>query len=133
LPDVTRTVGRFEIIRRIGRGGMATVYLAQQTGLGRYVALKELTTFHEEPESSLVRRFLQEARLAGALNHPRIVTVYDFFEEDGAPYIAMEYLERGSLRPLVGRLTVAQAAGVLEALLEGLAYAAENGVVHRDL
>jgi hypothetical protein len=71
--------------------------------------------------------------MAGSLNHPNIVTVYDFFEEDGTPYIAMEYLERGSLRPLVGSLSVAQTAGVLEGVLAGLAYAAENGIVHRDL
>ena len=67
------------------------------------------------------------------MNHPNIVTVHDFFERDGVPYIAMEYLERGSLRPWVGTLTLGQIARVLEGLLDGLSYAATKGIVHRDL
>ena len=111
---------------------MATVYLARQRELDRDVALKELTLL-QEPEPAVARRFLREARLAGSFSHPNIVTVHDYFERGGAPYIAMEYLERGSLRPYVGRLSLEQVGGVLEDVLAGLAHAAERGVVHRDL
>jgi len=90
-----KTVGRYEILRDIGRGGMAIVYLARQTDLDRFVALKELGAFHAS-DPSFAQRFLRESRVAGSLSHPNIVTVHDYFEHDGTPYIAMEYVERGS-------------------------------------
>jgi Protein kinase domain len=111
---------------------MATVYLARQIDLDRDVAVKELSVF-DPSQPGQARRFLREARLAGSLSHPNIVTVHDFFEEDGTPYIAMEYVARGSLRPYVGRLSLAQVGGVLQGLLGGLAHAEEHGVVHRDI
>ena len=115
-------VGRYEIVRELGRGGMARVHLARQLDLDRYAALKELGSLHRE-DAEMAARFVRESRLAGALNHPSIVTVLDFFEHDGTPYIAMEYVARGSLRPWVGRLTVSQVGGVLESVLAGLAHA----------
>ena len=121
-----RRVGRYEIVRTLGRGGMATVYLARQPGLERDVALKELRLF-DGSEPQLARRFLREARLAGSLSHPNIVTVHDYFEHDGTAYIAMEYLPRGSLRPYVGHLSLAQVGGVLEGVLDGLACAEQRG------
>ena len=127
-----RRVGRYEIIRQIGRGGMATVYLARQESLNREVALKELSSFHAGAPD-MAQRFLQESRLAGSLNHPNIVTVLEYFEEGGIPYIAMEYVRRGSLRPYVGKLSSAQLVGVLEGVLAGLAHAETQGIVHRDL
>jgi hypothetical protein len=127
-----RGVGRYEIMREIGHGGAATVYLARQTDLRRCVALKELSAL-AAADPSAARRFVRESRLTGSLNHPNIVTVHDFFEDDATPYIAMEYLERGSLRPLVHDLTFAQIVGVLEGLLAGLAHAHALGVVHRDV
>ena len=102
MPDVLKTVGRYEILREVGRGGMAMVYLARQTDLDRFVALKELAAFHAS-DPAFAQRFLRESRVAGSLSHPNIVTVHDYFEHDGTPYIAMEYVERGSLRPCVGR------------------------------
>jgi serine/threonine protein kinase len=132
MPEVARQVGRYEILRELGRGGMAIVYLARQTDLDRYVALKELAAFHQT-DPTFARRFVRESRLAAALSHPNIVTVHDYFEHDGVPYIAMEYIERGSLRPYVKRLTLPQMAGVLEGVLAGLAHAETRGVVHRDL
>src|SRR4051794_40395387 len=132
MPDVMKTVGRYEILREVGRGGMAMVYLARQTDLDRSVALKELGAFHAS-DPSFAQRFLRESRVAGSLSHPNIVTVHDYFEHDGTPYIAMEYIERGSLRPYVGHMTMAQIGGVLEGLLAGLAHAEEHGIVHRDL
>jgi serine/threonine protein kinase len=95
------------------------------------VALKELRI--EIADETAATRFRREAQLAANLTHPNIVAVYDYFEHDGTPYIAMEHLERGSLRPLVGRLKLAEVFTVLEGLLAGLAYAERHGVVHRDL
>ena len=132
MPDVLKTVGRYEILREVGRGGMAMVYLARQTDLDRFVALKELAAFHAS-DAAFAQRFLRESRVAGSLSHPNIVTVHDYFEHDGTPYIAMEYVERGSLRPYVGQMSLEQIAGVLEGLLAGLAHAEQHGIVHRDL
>jgi len=132
MPDVMKTVGRYEILREVGRGGMAMVYLARQTDLDRFVALKELGAFHAS-DPSFAQRFLRESRVAGSLSHPNICTVHDYFEHDGTPYIAMEYIERGSLRPYVGTMNLAQIGGVLEGLLAGLAHGEQHGIVHRDL
>src|SRR5829696_8887393 len=132
MPDLVRTVGRYGIQRELGRGGMAVVYLARQVDLDRLVALKELAAFHAA-DPDFARRFVRESRLAGSLVHPNVITVFDYFEHAGTPYIAMEYLERGSLRPHVGRMTLAQIGGVLEGLLAGLAAAEQLGIVHRDL
>jgi hypothetical protein len=131
-PSYQDGIGRYEITGEIGRGGMATVYVARQVDLQREVALKELRGLASlDPVSS--RRFLREARLAGSFSHPNIVTVHDYFEHDRVPYIAMEYLAPGSLRPYVGRLTLAQVGGVLEGVLAGLTTAEHRGIVHRDI
>jgi serine/threonine protein kinase len=124
-----REIGRYRIEREIGRGGMGVVYLARQLDLGRAVALKELGL----PEPTLARRFVHEAQLAGSLNHPNIVTVHEYFEHGGVPYIAMEYLPRGSLRLLVATLPFECALVVLDGILAGLAHACEHRIVHRDL
>ena len=126
MPEVMKTVGRYELLREVGRGGMALVYLARQTDLDRFVALKELGAFHAS-DPSFAQRFLRESRVAGSLSHPNIVTVHDYFEHDGTPYIAMEYIERGSLRPYVGRMNLAQIGGVLEGLLAGLTHGESHG------
>src|SRR4051794_39040907 len=97
----------------IGRGAMGVVYLARQTDLDRKVALKELGSF-VMTNPTFADRFLQESRVLGSLNNPNIVVVHEYFEHDAVPYIAMEYLERGSLRPYADDLTLPQIAGVLE-------------------
>ncbi len=125
-------VGRYEILREIGRGGMAVVYVARQPDLDRQVALKELSRFHAG-SAEYAHRFLRESRMAGSLNHPNIVTVYEYFEHATIPYIAMEYVPRGSMRPYMKRLTLGQIAGALEGVLAGLAHAEAAGIVHRDL
>src|SRR5947207_15303843 len=84
---VVRSVGRYEVVREIGRGGTAIVYLARQADLERNVALKELAALHAG-DPRRVERFLRESRLAGSLNHPNVVTVHEFFEHDGTGYIA---------------------------------------------
>jgi serine/threonine protein kinase len=130
--QASQIVGRYEILREIGRGGMAVVYVARQPDLDRQVALKELSRFHAG-SAEYAHRFLRESRMAGSLNHPNIVTVYEYFEHATMPYIAMEYVPRGSLRPYMKRLTLAQISGVLEGVLAGLAHADAAGIVHRDL
>ena len=130
--DIARTVGRYEILDELGRGGMATVYLARQTDLDRSVALKELSAFRQS-DPAFAHRFLRESRLAGSLTHPNIVTVHDYFENDGIPYIAMEYVPGGSLRPHIGHMALTQIAGVLEGILSALDHAEQHDIVHRDL
>jgi protein kinase-like protein len=125
-------IGRYELLREIGRGGMAIVYVARQPDLDRQVALKELSRFHAG-SAEYAHRFLRESRLAGSLNHPNIVTVHEYFEHNTTPYIAMEYVPRGSLRPYMKRLTLSQIGGVLEGVLAGLAHGEAAGIVHRDL
>jgi serine/threonine protein kinase len=127
-----RIVGRYEILQELGRGGMARVHLARQLDLDRFVALKEMGSLQRD-DAAMVARFVRESRLAGDLNHPNIVTVLEFLDEDGIQYIAMEYVPRGSLRAWVGHLSVAQIGGVLEGVLAALASAHAAGVIHRDL
>jgi protein kinase-like protein len=111
---------------------MATVYLARQLDLDRLVALKELSALRQS-DPAFTERFLRESRLAGSLSHPNIVTVHDYFESDGTPYIAMEYVQGGSLRPQMGHMSLTQAAGVLDGMLSALDHAEHHHVVHRDL
>ena len=125
-------IGRYEVLRRLGEGGMAVVHLARQTDLQRFVALKELRGLHAE-DPAYAQRFLREARLAGSINDPNVVSVYEYLEHDGTPYLAMEYLERGSLRRYVGRMSLEQISGVIEAVTAGLVSAEREGIVHRDL
>jgi serine/threonine protein kinase len=133
MPEVLKRVGRFELLEVIGRGGAAVVYLALQRDLQRNVALKELAPFHLA-DSSFAERFVTESRLAGAMSHPNVVTVHEYFEDASVPYIAMEYLPHGSLRSFIGGgLTTAQVVGVLEGVLAGLAHGEAHGIVHRDL
>jgi predicted Ser/Thr protein kinase len=115
----------------LARGGMAVVYLARQPALDREVALKRLDFDGDDPGRA--QRFVREARLAATLDHPNVVTLFDFFEDGGVPYIAMEYVRGGSLRPLVGGLGLPQIFSVIEGMLAGLAHAEEHGIAHRDL
>jgi tRNA A-37 threonylcarbamoyl transferase component Bud32 len=130
--NAVKVVGRYELLDPIGSGGMAVVYLARQLDLDRRVALKELRL--QSPDApTLAERFLREARMAGGMSHPNIVTVHEYFKHEDTAYIAMEYMQRGSLRRWVGDLTLAQTAGVLEGLLAALDHAERFRVVHRDI
>ena len=122
----------YDLIRELGRGGMAIVHLARQRDLSRLVALKELAGLTAD-DPSAAERFLRESRVAGSLNHPNIVTVYEYFEDGGTPYIAMELVEGGSLRPLIGELSLPKVARVLEDVLAAVGHAGKAGIVHRDL
>jgi hypothetical protein len=127
-----RRVGRYEVLGEVGRGGMSIVHRARHVDLGRIVALKELSAFHAA-QPGAAERFVRESQLAGALSHPNVVTVHDYFEFDGTPFIAMELLVHGSLRPLVRSLTLAQTLGVIADVLAALTRAERAGIVHRDL
>ena len=124
-------VGNYEIVRMLARGGMAVVFLVRQPALDREVVLKRLDLESDDP--TLAQRFVMEAQLAATLDHPNIVTLFDFFEHDGVPYIAMEYVAGGSLRGLIGSLTMPQVFGIVEGILAGLGHAEHHGISHRDL
>ena len=128
------TVAHYRIMEALGAGGMGAVYKAYDEKLHRVVALKLLPPefiSHEDRR----RRFLQEARAASALNHPHILTVYEFGEDAGRPYMATEYVEGETLRQkIVARsLQVGDTLDVAIQIAEGLAKAHEAGIVHRDL
>jgi predicted Ser/Thr protein kinase len=128
---VKQQVGSYEVLRVLARGGMAVVYLARQPTLDREVALKRLQL--ESTDPAIAQRFVREARFAAGLDHPNVVTLFDFFEDGGVAYIAMEYVSGGTLRPFVGRLDLPQVYGVLEGILAGLGHAETHGIAHRDL
>jgi serine/threonine-protein kinase len=126
---------RYEIIRRLGSGGMADVFLARDTHLGRNVAIKILHKNFARDEE-FVTRFRQEAQAAAGLNHPHIVSIYDRGEADDSYYIAMEYLEGKSLKELIGekgRLGNREAIDIAAQILQGLQFAHEHNVIHRDI
>ncbi|MFL5899465.1 MAG: protein kinase domain-containing protein [Solirubrobacterales bacterium] len=124
---------RYRVLRRIGSGGMADVWLAEDTHLQRQVALKVLhRRFLQDPQ--FVSRFQREAEHAAGLQHPNIVAVFDRGQEDGVNYIAMRYVEGPTLKELIDRgLTPEQAAALARQVLEGARFAHRNGIVHRDL
>jgi serine/threonine-protein kinase len=126
---------RYRIIRRIGAGGMANVYLAEDEELGRRVAIKILNERYANDEQ-FVERFRREATAAAALSHPNIVSVYDRGAADGTYYIAMEVVEGKSLKELVqtrGRLAPRQAIEFTRQILAALRFAHRNGIIHRDI
>jgi serine/threonine-protein kinase len=130
-----QTIGHYEIIALLGSGGMGEVYLAQDTRLGRKIALKLLPTLFTRDEDRL-RRFEQEARVASALNHPNICMIHDVGEtEDGRHDIAMEYVDGVTLRQHLTetRMQVGEALDVVVQVASSLAAAHEAGIVHRDI
>jgi eukaryotic-like serine/threonine-protein kinase len=124
---------RYRVLRRLGSGGMADVWLAEDTHLQRRVALKVLhRRFIQDRE--FVARFQREAEHAAGLQHPNIVAVYDRGEDDGVNYIAMQYVEGPTLKELIDRgLSPDQAVALVRQVLEGARFAHRNGIVHRDL
>lgn len=126
---------RYQIIRTIGEGGMANVYLAYDTILDRNVAVKILRGDLANDEK-FVRRFQREAISASSLNHPNIVEMYDVGEDDGKYFIVMEYLEGQTLKSLVkrrGHLTLAEVIDIMLQLTSGLACAHDSYIIHRDI
>jgi serine/threonine protein kinase len=136
--DLTGKVidGRFEIVSRLGKGGMGTVYVAKQRSLGRQVALK-LIQRHLERETATVKRFLREAQLASSLSHPNVVGVIEFGQDpEGYLYIAMELVRGETLSRTLrrgGAMPVARAATIGAQICDALDAAHAAGIVHRDL
>src|ERR1700737_1599183 len=127
-------LGPYEILAPIGAGGMGEVYRAKDPRLGRDVAIKVLpSSFSQDPDR--LRRFEQEARAAGLLNHPNITAVYDIGTHEGAPYVVEELLEGETLRSFLagGRFSPRKAIDYSLQMAHGLAAAHEKGIVHRDL
>lgn len=126
---------RYRILERLGAGGMANVYLAEDIELGRRVAIKILNDRYAHDEA-FVERFRREATAAAGLSHPNIVSIYDRGEAEGTYYIAMELIEGRNLKELIrasGRLRPAQAIAHTRQILAALRFAHRNGIVHRDI
>src|ERR1700757_2573740 len=127
--------GRYRVISRLGSGGMADVYLAQDQLLGRFLAVKVLH-HHFAEDHEFVERFKREASSAAALSHPNIVGIFDRGEWNGTYYIAMEYVAGRSLKAIVredGALDPAVAIDIVVQILRAARFAHRRGVIHRDL
>jgi beta-lactam-binding protein with PASTA domain/predicted Ser/Thr protein kinase len=127
--------GRYRIVRKLGSGGMATVYLAEDQELGRRVAIKILNERHAN-DDQFVERFRREAKNAAGLSHPNIVSIYDRGEAEGTYYIAMEHLQGRNLKELIaarGPAPVHIAVETTRQVLAALSHAHKNGIVHRDI
>jgi eukaryotic-like serine/threonine-protein kinase len=127
--------GRYTVVRKLGAGGMANVYLAEDQELGRRVAIKILNDRHANDEQ-FVERFRREAKNAAALSHPNIVSIYDRGEAEGSYYIAMEYVDGRSLKELIvsrGPAPITVAVEYARQILSALRFAHRHGIVHRDI
>jgi eukaryotic-like serine/threonine-protein kinase len=132
---MSQRLGKYELLRKLGAGGMGVVFLAEDRLLGRRVALKVLDQKFQGDEAA-IRRFLHEARIAAGLTHPNIVVIYDFGTEQATSFIAMEFLEGENLRSLISRRTPMSLARKLIIALQiakALEHAHRRGVVHRDV
>src|SRR5213595_2914564 len=127
--------GRYRILRKLGTGGMANVYLAEDQELGRRVAIKILNDRHAG-DDQFVARFRREAKNAAGLSQQNIVSIYDRGEAEGTYYIAMEYLEGRTLKELIlsrGPTPIPVAIDYTRQILGALSFAHRNGIVHRDI
>jgi eukaryotic-like serine/threonine-protein kinase len=127
--------GRYRIIRKLGAGGMANVYLAEDEDLGRRVAIKILNDRYANDEA-FIERFRREAKSAAGLSHPNIVSIYDRGEAEGTYYIAMEVIEGRSLKELIltrGPLPIGLALAYTRQILDALRFSHRHGIIHRDI
>jgi serine/threonine-protein kinase len=130
-----RDIGKYHIIERLGTGGMAVVYKAFDTSLERHVAIKFIRkeTIGEQYFSLLQQRFEREARVLASLDHPNIVTILEYGQYQGSPYLVMKFIPCGALHPDGRPMPYAQAARLLLPVARALEYAHRRGVIHRDL
>jgi serine/threonine protein kinase len=139
MPEAPKNIGKYEVHGLVGKGAMGVVYNAVDPALGRPVAIKTLSfsAISGQPhEAELRLRFLREARSAGMLQHPNIITVHELFEEGGTAYLVMELLEGASLSSLLRRrkdLTLGERLSIVDQIAAGLAEAHAHRIVHRDL
>src|SRR5947208_4680577 len=127
--------GRYKVVRRLGSGGMANVYLAEDQELGRRIAIKILNDRHAH-DDQFVERFRREAKNAAGLSHPNVVAIYDRGEAEGTYYIAMEYLDGRSLKELIvsrGPAPIPVAIDYARQILTAIRFAHRHGIVHRDI
>ena len=133
---IGQTISHYRIVEKLGEGGMGVVYVAEDTLLGRRVAIKTLTAVRSAQETHFRTRFLREARAVSALSHPHIATIHDYGEtKDGQPYIVMELVKGETLGELMltEKLTIPRAIEIIEQVAEALAEAHRHGIVHRDI
>jgi serine/threonine-protein kinase len=133
-PGAERRIGKYIIKRELGRGGMGAVYLAEQTGLGREVAIKELVPSAAADPTAL-KRFLQEAQVMARTSHPNLVQVHDLEQIGAANYIVLEFVRGKSLRDWLnrGEIPLPQVFAVMHGVLQALDYAHRHAIVHRDM
>ena len=135
--DLTeRTLGEFRMLRKLGAGGMADVYLAEQTSLGRYVAVKVMRPSAMSKNEVMIARFKQEAMAAAGLNHPNIIQVYTIGEQDGLHFIAQEYVEGKNLAEFLrekGPPDLSACLHIMRQVASALKAASEAGITHRDI
>lgn len=134
MEEVAKLFPRLEILKYLGRGGMGLVYQARQPQLDRLVALKVLP-MGKEADAHFAERFAREARALARLNHPNIVSVYDFGEVAGHYYLLIEFVDGVNLRQLLqtGKITPEQALMIVPRICDALQYAHGQGVIHRDI
>jgi Tol biopolymer transport system component len=131
---VGRTLGQYQIVQRLGEGGMATVYKAFQPSLNRYVAIKVLPPDLARQQPDFAARFTHEAHAVAQLQHPHILSIYDFGQEGGLSYIVMQYVEAGTLQQRMQQpMDLEIIAKIIEQLADALDYAHQRGVIHRDI
>jgi serine/threonine-protein kinase len=131
---VNTTIGEYRVVDFLGAGGMGEVYRAVHSKIGRVVAIKLLTQTARNP--NFVERFLNEARIQATLQHPNIVTLYDFLEFNGQPCIIMEYIEGQELDDRIracGSLPLSEALRIFQSVVEAIEYVHNQGIVHRDI
>jgi serine/threonine protein kinase len=135
--ELHQILPQYEIVKMLGRGGMGAVYMGRQTALDRTVAIKILSAQLEESDMGFTERFKNEARAMGKLNHPAIVSVYEFGQhESGLLYIVMEYVDGTDVAKMIaksGRLHTEHAMAITAHVCDALAYAHERGIIHRDI
>lgn len=131
---IGQTIAQYQVVKEIGRGGMGEVYLAEDTKLDRFVALKFLSS-EMEKDKDRIKRFLREAKLASALRHPGIVHIYEIGEWEGHHYIVMEYVEGETLSSHIkkGTVPIAEFIDIAIQIADILDEAHSKGIVHRDI
>ncbi len=139
MEETPKKVDRFEILSVQGRGAMGVVYKARDPLIDRLVAIKMIamsTVLPDQQREEFKERFFREARAAGGLNHPNVVSIFDLGEEDGIPFMAMEFVDGRGLSDLLRAdrpMPVQQAVSIVRQVADALDYAHEKGIVHRDI